>query len=258
MKRPGARIARAKRPALAASAAGAVLLACQFQIAFAFDAAKCEKDDMPDEDVRACTEAIYAQGTTTSDRIRIYTLRGIAWMREDEPLAAISDFTRAIDLRPHDVAALKGRASAYAKVGQHDLAAKDWSAIIALSPQHSDYFNQRGTVYLAAGLFDDALADFTRAAQLEPRNPAAHVGRARVYERLDNREMAIKEFELAVAAAPALWTTYLARAEVADRWGDREMAIANYRLVIKHNHRHWNSYKALHRLGADSYFGQEK
>lgn len=49
----------------------------------------------------------------SQEQVRIFTMRGYAWLREEEPIAAISDFPRAIDIDPDNVSALKGRARSY-------------------------------------------------------------------------------------------------------------------------------------------------
>lgn len=218
---------------------------------------KCQRDDMRGADVRRCAELSATPGTSAHELSQVYAARAAAWMKDEEPLAAIADYTRAIEADPDNLAALEGRAHAHSAAGRHDLAAQDWGLVIASQPSESESYSQRGHSWLAAGQPNQALADFTRAVELEPEKPGAYLGRASAYEHLQDRQKAIQDLDRAVAAEPGLWTTYLTRAQIADRWGDRQMAIDNYRLVIKHNHQYWQAYKALHRLGASHHFGQK-
>ena len=217
---------------------------------------QCNRDNMPAADVKACADLLNDPLLSPSDRSSIHAARAAQWMREDEPAAAVADYSRAIDADKTNFAALTGRARAYAALGEHKKAAADWSRIIALKPDNSDIYSQRGRSHLENGNTDAALADFTRAIELNPKNTEAFIGRAWVYDKLNDRKRVLQEFELAIVAGPELWSTYLARAELADRWGDKQMAIDNYELVIKYNHRYWDAYKALHRLGVDHYFGK--
>ncbi len=207
------------------------------------------------EVIRACSAL--ANVADPQSRAGVYTMRGLAWLREEEPVAAAADFTRALQLDTVQLAALKGRARAYALLGKHELAARDWESVISVNPYLDENYRQRGTSLLAAGKHEEALADFTKSIAINPKSPDGYVGRATVYDHLNRRDKALNEFELAVGINSGLWTTYLARAEFADRRGDVQMAIENYKLVVKYNSRYWNAYKALHRLGASHSFGSE-
>ncbi len=218
-------------------------------------ASNCEKSDMRADAIRAC--AALANVADAESRAGVYTMRGLAWLREEEPEAAAADFTRALELDTAQLAALKGRAKAYALLGKHELAARDWESVIVVNPNRDENYRQRGTSLLAAGKPEEALADFTKAIAINPKSPDGYVGRATVYDHLNRRDKALNEFDLAVGINSGLWTTYLARAEFADRRGDVQMAIENYKLVVKYNSRYWNAYKALHRLGASHSFGSE-
>ena len=218
-------------------------------------ALNCEKSDMRAEAIRACSAL--ANVADPESRAGVYTMRGVAWLREEEPAAAAADFTRALELNPLQLAALIGRARAYTVLGKHDLAVSDWARVIVINPEQDESYRQRGASHLSAGRPHEALEDFNKAIELKPDIPDVYVSRASVYAHLNQRDMAIKEFDTAIGIDSKSWATYLARAEAADRWGDRTLAIESYKLVIKHNGRYWHAYKALHRLGASHSFGSE-
>lgn len=216
----------------------------------------CFRDDMRAADVRACAAMANAPGLNAKDRSAVFAGRATAWLREEEPAAAVADFTRALEFDPANVTAIAGRAKAYTLLLRHDLAAADWSHVISNNPDQPVNYRQRGASYLSGGRALEALEDFNKAIELSPREPEIYVERAGVYDRLNQRDKALKEFETAIGLDSSSWTIYLARAEAADRWGDRAMAIESYRLVIKHNGQYWNAYKALHRLGVPHAFAE--
>ncbi|MGL4396482.1 MAG: tetratricopeptide repeat protein [Hyphomicrobium sp.] len=209
----------------------------------------CEQDNMASLALRACSALIASPDVPAETRGRIYAMRAAAWLREEEPAAAIADFTRAIDLDPNNITALRGRARAHTVLTQHAEAARDWSLIIALQSDKEEFYLERGASYLAAGKTAEAMADYTTATTIDPKSRKAYVGRAKVYDALDEREKAMKEFERALAIDPESFETYLAKAEVADRWGDTKLAIENYSLVLKYNGVYWHARLALRRLG---------
>ena len=217
---------------------------------------QCFRDDMRSADVRACAAMANAPGINANERSTVFAARGTAWLKEEEPAAAVADFTRALEFDPANVTAIAGRAKAYTLLLRHDLAAADWSHVISNNPDQPVNYRQRGASYLSGGRALEALEDFNKAIELSPREPEIYVERAGVYDRLNQRDKALKEFETAIGLDSSSWTIYLARAEAADRWGDRAMAIESYRLVIKHNGQYWNAYKALHRLGVPHAFAE--
>jgi len=219
--------------------------------AYAIDMADCAKDNLPADHLRACTGMIYEQGTTPSERGRIYTLRGVAWMREDEPTAAISDFTRAIDINAENIAALKGRARAYMALERYDQAVEDWSRIIAVRPKAEENYRERADANLAAGKTSEALADYDRAIAIDASKPDSYIGKGRVYGELRKREEAMREFDNAIRVNPDYPAVYMARGAVSESLGDTEIAIASYQAVLKYDGAYWYAIRALQRLGGD-------
>lgn len=225
--------------------------ALQVNSAFSIDPADCEKDDLPLEHLRACTNMISEDGTMAADRGRVYTMRGVAWMREEEPTAAISDFTRAIEVDAENIAALKGRARAYAAVKKFDKAVEDWSRVIAARPDAEENYRERADANFAAGKTSDALADYDRAIAIDNRNPESFIGKGRVYGELGKRDEAMREFDNALKVNPDYPAVYMARGAVSERLGDTRVAIESYQAVLKYDGAYWYAIRALQRLGGD-------
>lgn len=212
----------------------------------------CHQEEISSLAVRACSVLINGPDLELAERGHLFTLRGNAWMKDDEPGAAVSDFARAIDIDPKNLLALKGRARAYTLIGEHNLSSEDWSRVIELTTEDDDAYLHRGLSELAAGKADQAVADFSKAIAINNKNINAYIGRGRAYDRLNEREKALKEFEMAVAIDPNYIPVYEARAEAADAWGETKLAIDNYLAAIKLNAFNLKVRQALQRLGVDT------
>lgn len=211
--------------------------------------AECEQDDVASDALRACSALLKGQGLSAPERGHVFTMRGIAWLTEDDPAAAASDFTRAVEIDGNNIAALKGRAKASTLTARHAEAAGDWQALIGLQPGNDEFHRNRGTALLAAGQHSEALAEFDTSLMINPKGTDAYVGRASVFDALNDRVKASREFDLAIGVDPDRLETYWARAEMALRWGEKELAIKNYEKVLKINAIYAHARKALDRLG---------
>lgn len=211
----------------------------------------CAQDDIASFAIRACTALISSAKYSAEDRAKIFTWRGKAWMTEDDPAAAAADYTSALKIDPLNFIALKDRALAYTKLGEHSKAVEDWSRLIANEPKNDQYYLDRGTSRLAAGQNDDALADFDKSLEINPPGVDAYIGRAAVFDSLGDQAQARKEFERAIAVKPDYLPIYWERAVMAERWGEQKSAIKDYEMVLKINGVYSHARKALRRLGIE-------
>ncbi len=209
----------------------------------------CAQDDVASFAIRACTALITSAKFSTKDLGRIYTWRGKAWLTEDDPEAAAADYTRALEIDPLNVTALRDRALAYTMLGEHAKAVEDWSRLITDQPANDQYYRSRGSGRLAAGQHDEALADFDKSIELSPSAVDAYIGRASVFDALKQRGLAEKEFKKAIAISPQYLPLFWARAEMSERWGEQHLAIKDYTMVLKINGVYASARKALVRLG---------
>ncbi len=219
--------------------------------ALAIDVERCNEPNLTGDLLRQCAALTASPDVPSAERGRVFTLRGMSWLREEEPGAAAAEFTRALAIDPQNIAALTGRAHAYTKLKDYAQSIADWTRVIAATPQKDEAYHARAASYLSQGKTDAALADYDRAIAIDPKNPESFIGRALVFEQLNDRPNVLAEFNKAVAVAPDYAPIYLARAEIADKWGDKYMAIENYTQLLKYEDTHYNARKALNRLGVD-------
>ena len=211
----------------------------------------CAQDDVASFAIRACTAMITSAKLKTKDLGRLYTWRGKAWLTEDDPAAAAADYTSALEIDPLNFNALKHRALAYTKLGEHAKAIEDWSRLITDQPSNDEYYRYRGTSRLAAARPGDALADFDKSLEINSGGIDAYIGRAAVYDSLGDQAKARIEFERAIAANPNYLAIYWERAVMAERWGKPDLAIKYYETVLKINGVYSHARKALRRLGIE-------
>lgn len=216
----------------------------------AIDLDVCEHVDLHFHLSEQCSKAISLAAAAKIETGRLYTLRGYAWLREEEPAGAVSDFSRAIGVDSANVSALKGRARAYTALKRYGDAVHDWTLLIAAQPDSEDHYRARALAYLEMGRTKEAFADYDRAIELKARNPDSYIGRARIYQRMAMRDAALREFDRAAAVDPTYPETYFAKAQAAESWGDADMAIKNYALVVRYKGDVWYAQRAMKRLGA--------
>ncbi len=234
----------------------ALLLSIATPAAFAADARDCEQEDSHVTALRACTALLDAGNIDEVTRARYLIRRGYAWLAdEDGADGAKEDFTRALHTDPANVKALKGRAKASTRLGQHDLAIADWSSILATKPDAKETeaaLMARGAAHLSAGAQDAALADYARALELNPKSEAAHIARASVFAARGDRASVLKEYDLARAINGGSYDLYIARAQIAESWGETQSAIDFYQAALSIDPRRaWTARKSLKRLGVD-------
>lgn len=209
----------------------------------------CTQDDRARLALRACTSLLQQTGLDQKDLAAILAARGRAWLREEEPEEAVSDFTRALELQPSNPALLKDRARAHTRLAAYKEAANDWSALIALDPASETAYLSRAQALLAAGDTAAALANFDTVLGRNAGSVEARIGRGNVFVALDQKSDAYREFDRAQELAPQGWQVYHARGVAADKWGDTKLAIENYTRTLHLNTVNWDARRALRRLG---------
>lgn len=210
----------------------------------------CENDRPADRAIHGCPDMIEAPDGDPYERIRVYTMRGFAWLKDEEPIAAVSDFDRALQLDPENRSAIRGRAWAYERMEKYDGAIRDWTLLIKLNPREYEYFRERGYTYHLDSKYELAVADFSSALELDKNGIDSLIGRALAYGAMDKVPEALSDFEAAHTLNPKYSAVYIARAEMWERHGNIDNAIADYRSALELNTTNQKAAHALKRLGA--------
>jgi len=101
-----------------------------------------------------------------------YYERGNAQLDQGDNQAAVTDYTKALDLDPTNTRAFNNRALAYAALGQADQALADYAAAIRLDPNYTRAYQNRLHLLEQRGDLQGMAADYERLAKLDPKNTA--------------------------------------------------------------------------------------
>lgn len=130
--------------------------------------------------------------------------RGGAYAKLGEWDKAITDYNRAIQLRPDD-ASLIARGMAHLNSNNIPAATRDFQEAIAAAStpeMRAIAHRNRGTAHSAAGDIEAAIADYTEAIKLVPDDAQAHFNRANAWRRLEQYQKAIDDYAACVALTP--------------------------------------------------------
>ena len=154
--------------------------------------------------------------------------RGLLYVRLQQPIDALQDFTIAIEVNPSEPAPYLHRGKCYHRnFRQKDKSAADYSVAISLAPKDATGYFGRGELYDEIALVDEkqalekndhandshvsedclaAIDDFSEVIALEPDHDAAYTNRGLVYARkaranknVDFIVKAIADFERAMS-----------------------------------------------------------
>ena len=96
----------------------------------------------------------------------VYYNRGISKGKLHDYRGSITDFTKAIELKPDDSEAYYNRGASKAKLQDHKGAIADFTKAIELKPDFSEAYINRGASKLILGKKDSGCLDFSKAEEL--------------------------------------------------------------------------------------------
>ena len=161
--------------------------------------------------------ALFTEGIRFDDQFRqhyvsMYAQRAFARQRMGDNMAAIPDYTRAIEMEPpmNQAQYLFHRGMCFTAIGGHEEhAVQDYGRSIALYPDHPGPYHLRGKLFASElGRYEEAVADFD---QLLAMRPVAEGFQLRGYAKLNlgrGRE-AIPDLLEANRLEPDTYTDYL-------------------------------------------------
>lgn len=106
-----------------------------------------------------------------------YNNRGVVYYGKGDYDRAMSDFNKAIELKPDLAAAYNNRGVVYRDKGDYDRAMRDYTKAIELKPDDAEAYNNRGVVYFRKGDYDRAMSEYDKAIELKPDLAAAYYNR---------------------------------------------------------------------------------
>jgi regulator of sirC expression with transglutaminase-like and TPR domain len=118
--------------------------------------------------IRKCDAALRLD----PDNVNARWMRGLGYLKTNEPDKAIADFSDAIKRDAKMAPSYRDRGLAYVEKKELDRAIADFNRYISLRPEDPNGYHERGLAYQAKGVKEKAEADFRKAKQLEERAKA--------------------------------------------------------------------------------------
>jgi tetratricopeptide (TPR) repeat protein len=103
-----------------------------------------------------------------------------ALQKKDYP-AAITNYSKVIEMSPFEINSYYNRGIAYFKSGKEKEAEVDFDRVIVMDSRMSSAYIYRGLCREKLGKYKDALSDYTKASELKPNDAAIHNNIAYLY-----------------------------------------------------------------------------
>ena len=162
-----------------------------------------------------------------------YYNRGLAKYYLGQYLAAIQDYDAAIQLKPDDATAYSNRGAAKADLGQYFAAVSDHDKAIQLKPDAVNAYINRGVAKHGLGQHNAAIQDYDTAIQLKPDDATAYSNRGLAKDNLGQHAAAIQDFDKAIQLKPDYATAYYNRGLAKNNLGQHAAAIRDYDKAIQ-------------------------
>jgi len=163
-----------------------------------------------------------------SDPARVYIGRGYSENAENNLDAAITDYTKAIELASDPARVYIGRGYSENAENNLDAALADYTKAIELNPNLADAYLDRGIVEGRENNLDAAITDFTRTIELAPNFFSAYLNRGIVEDTKQNFDAAITDYTKAMELNPTLPDIYYDRGNSEREKKDFDAAIRDY------------------------------
>lgn len=111
----------------------------------------------------------------------VYSKRGSAYLKLDDTVSAITDFTTAIKIYPQSPAAYVNRGYVYIDQKKYDLAEADFNKVISLDQGDMSGYMGIGFSRNAQEKWDDAIGQYTHVIRMYPNLTKAYSYRAESY-----------------------------------------------------------------------------
>jgi tetratricopeptide (TPR) repeat protein len=180
----------------------------------------------------------------TPDDADAWYLLGRTKYNENEFATAISNFERALALRPRYVEAQNNIGLCWKELNEHDKAraafetAIDWQGD---APVDAQPFLNLGALLANAGKNEEALSFLMKAVSLAPKNPSVHEELGKVYLAKNKLPEAQAELEQAVALAPDASALHYKLGQILRKEGQNDRAQKEFAICERLNGAHSSS-----------------
>ena len=157
----------------------------------------------------------------------VYGSRGLVYRTLRDYERAIADFDRAIELNPAYAWAYGSRGLTFHFLRDYERAIADFDRAIELNPKYTWAYGSRGQTHRLRKDYERAIADFDRAIEIDSDYVWTYEQRGRAYNNLKMYRRAIEDFDHALERDPNYFWAYLNRGITYRRLKDYERALAD-------------------------------
>ena len=158
---------------------------------------------------------------------------GNAMSAEGRPEAAISQYQKALDLKPDFAEAYYNLAYILHQLGQVEKTIPLYQKVVELRPDLSEAHNNLGNAYLHRGQISEAISSYQKALELRPDNAQAYSNLGNVYQIEGRIDQAIFCYEKAVKLNPDNPEAYNNMGAALKHCGRLEEAVSYHRKALE-------------------------
>lgn len=162
-----------------------------------------------------------------------YLRRGIAFYSRGNFDQAISNFSKALKIKPDFAEAYLNRGLAYINSDEADKAFLDYARAIEINPKFDEAYYVRGLAHASKKKFDEAINDYAKAIEINPQYVQAYLNRGFLYVNKGEQEKAISDFNKIIKINNSIAAVYYLRGVAYANKGNLQQAISDYTKSIE-------------------------
>ncbi len=162
------------------------------------------------------------------DDPRAWDRRGALRLGAGELEAARADFDQALALDPDLASALSGRAGVWQGLDRPDLALRDYGDALEADPEDPLIWSNRGVLRARLGRYQEAIRDYSTSIRLDPSSGFCFSNRGCAWLELGELDHALADFDRALALDPGFAPAWFNRANTWLRKYDPARALPDY------------------------------
>ncbi|GEM_PF-2173956 len=136
------------------------------------------------------------------DKATALSLNTDIFMLRNQPLCALQNINRAIDLEPDNAEYHNDRGVIFSVIGREEEAIKNFNKAIILDSNNVGFYLNRGSALSETGRYKEALSDFDTALRLDSENSLVHYARGATFNDMGKYKLALKDLDIAIELEP--------------------------------------------------------